>query len=87
MIVEAKSRRQGSLSSTTQVFISVDELALPARAIPTEGSSSVEGWVQGVIVGIVLILIAVGTASLYFCKVRRARDEKEKKLRLAGIKE
>jgi hypothetical protein len=83
LVLEAKSRRIGSLSSSVQVFVSVDEMALPSRA--EDGSAgSVAPWVTGVIVGIVLIVIALALAALFYCRFKRAKDDKERKLRLTG---
>ena len=83
LILEAKSRRIGSLSSTVQVFVSVDEMALPSQA--EDGSAgSVAPWVTGVIVGIVLIIVALAVAALFYCRFKRAKDDKERKLRLTG---
>jgi len=66
-----------------QVFVSVDEMALPSRA--EDGSAgSVAPWVTGVIVGIVLIVIALALAALFYCRFKRAKDDKERKLRLTG---
>ena len=84
LVVEAKSRRIGSLSSSIPVFVSVDEMALPSRADPSDGSGSAASWVTGVVVGIVLIIVAMVVASVFYCKVKRAKEDKERKLRLTG---
>jgi len=84
LVVEAKSRRIGSLSASIPVFVSVDEMALPSRADPNDGSGSVASWVTGVVVGIVLIVVAMVVASVFYCKVKRAKEDKERKLRLTG---
>jgi len=84
LLVEAKSRRLGSLSSAVPVFVSVDEMALPSRADPNDGPNSVAPWVTGVIVGIILIVVAIAAAAVFYCKVKRAKEDKERKLRLAG---
>ena len=83
LVIEANSRRLGSLSSSVQVFVSVDEMALPSRA-QDGGSGSVAPWLTGVIVGIVLILVALAVAALFYCRFKRAKDDKERKLRLTG---
>jgi hypothetical protein len=83
LVIQANSRRLGSLSSTVQAFVSVDEMALPSRA-EDGGSGSVAPWVTGVIVGIVLILVALAVAALFYCRIKRAKDDKERKLRLTG---
>jgi len=85
LVIEAKSRRLGSLSTTVPIFISVDEMALPSRADPDDGSiGSVQPWVTGVIVGIVFIFVALALAAFFYCKIKRAKDDKERKLRLTG---
>ena len=82
--IEAKSRRFGSLSSTIPVFVSVDEMALPSRSDPNDGPGSVQSWVTGVIVGIVLIFVALAVAALFYCKRKKALQDKERKMSLAG---
>jgi hypothetical protein len=84
LVVEAKSRRIGSLATTVPVFVSVDEMALPARIDPNDGSASVQPWVTGVVVGVLFIFVAIAVAAFFFCKVKKARDAKERKLRLTG---
>ncbi|XP_040569949.1 protein dachsous [Lepeophtheirus salmonis] len=72
LMLKANSKRQNSLEASTVVSIKIEESLLPIAVVSSE--SSLSAWIQGVIVGIVLLLICLGIGLFIHIKRKKKNN-------------
>ncbi len=80
IVVRARSRQPDSLEATVLVSVSLVEALLPSAV----GAGAMAGWVQGMLVGIVLLLIVLVLAVVFICRKKRREEEERKNNLLAS---